>query len=279
MTTHRAFPSQDAPDTGAFTRLRGWTVCVPPQEWAERGAWVIDGVLAALQPARWHSWGIWPLTNAPGRVPMVFSDQWFDRDATRQYLTDHPGREWLLFNEPDLPPQANMSPEQAVDVTLEFIDMARETGTEWQWMAPNVTLDTVHDGLGWLTEYMTIMRRRKGIMRPGAWGVHPYNCGDVARLRQSMAKWWTWHEVWGSGAPTVITEVCAGGSPVATQKLVMDECKRMLDSGEVAGVSWASAYFAASSGTDWQHYALCMLHPETQTVTRTTLGDHWKTLQ
>ncbi|MBK9219291.1 MAG: hypothetical protein IPL70_13255 [Uliginosibacterium sp.] len=269
----------EAPDAGGFLRLRGWGVCVPSQEWAQHGAWVIDGVMAALQPARWHSWGIWPATDIDGRVPGVFSDQYFNRDATRQYLIDHQTREWMLFNEPEVPGQAGMTPELAVDVTLEFIDLARSTGTEWQWMAPSVTLDTEHNGLEWLTEYMLIMRRRKGIMRPGSWGVHPYNCGTVADLRQSMRQWRTWHEVWGSGAPTVITEVCAEGAGVAGQMLVMNECAAMLDLGEVAGVAWASAYLAAAGGVPWQHYPLCVLDTETQTVTPTDLGRRWKELQ
>lgn len=282
----RAHPA--APAAGAFLRLRDWGVCVPSQEWAQHGAWVIDGVMAALQPARWHTWGIWPATDIAGRVPGVFSDQYFNRPATRQYLIDHQTREWMTFNEPEIPAadktMSGLSPEYmtpalAVDVTLEFIDMARSTGTEWQWAAPSVTLDTEFDGLGWLTEYMTIMRRKKGIMRPGAWGIHPYNCPTADRLRQSMARWWAWWNVWGSGAPTVITEVCAEGSSVAGQIAVMNECKRMLQDGEVAGVAWASAYFAASSGTDWQYYPLTTLHPETQTVTLTELGRHWQTLQ
>ena len=262
-----------------FLRLRGWCVCVPAQEWAKHGDWVLDGVMAALQPARWHSWGIWPLTDVAGRVPSVFSDEYFSRAATRQYLVDHPTREWMLFNEPEVVSQASMSPELAVEVTLEFIDLARETGTEWQWMAPSVTLDTEHDGLGWLTEYMSIMRRRKGIMRPGSWGIHPYNCATVADLRQSMRKWWDWYVVWGSGALTVITEVCAEGAGVAGQIAVMDECAAMLRRKEVAGVAWASAYLASADGVPWQHYPLTTLHSETHTVALTELGRHWKALQ
>lgn len=269
----------EAPDAGGFLRPRGWGVCVPAQEWARHGTWVIDGVLAVLQPARWHGWGIWPASGAPGRVPMVFSDQYFDRDATRRYLTDYPGREWQLFNEPEMPMQANMTPELAVDVTLEFIDMARETGTEWQWMAPNVTLDTAHNGLGWLTEYMTIMRRKKGIMRPSSWGVHPYTCNSVDRLRQSMRKWWDWWDVWGSDAPTIITEVCAEAAPVAVQIAVMNECAAMLRRKEVAGVFWFASYQGEADGVPWMHYALCTLNTETQTVTLTELGRRWKELQ
>lgn len=271
----------DKPDLRPFLRPRGWGLCVPPQEWARHGTWVLDGVMAALQPARWHSWGIWPLSDAPGRVPMIFSDRWFDRDAnrvaTQQYLANYPGCEWLLFNEPELSEQGNMTPELAVDVTLEFIDMARATGTEWQWMAPNVTLDTTHDGLGWLTEYMSIMRRKKGIMRPSSWGIHPYTCNSVAALRESMRKWWTWWDVWGSGAQTIITEVCAEDAPVAMQMAVMDECAAMLRNKEVAGVFWFATY--ASESIPWLHYPLAVLNNETQTVALTDLGRHWKALQ
>ena len=38
----------DAPDAGGFARLRGWCVCVPAQEWARYGDWVLDGAMAAL---------------------------------------------------------------------------------------------------------------------------------------------------------------------------------------------------------------------------------------
>lgn len=283
----------DAPDAGGFLRLRDWTVCVPAQEWARYGDWVIDGVMAALRPSRWYSWGIWPETDVEGRVPGIFSDQYFDRQATRQYLIDHPGREWASFNEPEnnsrqkmMPSLAAddrmvpeyMTPERAAEVTREFIELGWDVGNEFQWMSPSVTLDTEHDGLGWLTEYIVIMRRH-AIMRPCAWGIHPYGCSTVAALRKSMAKWWDWYEKWGLHAPTVITEVCAEGEDLAGQILVMNECDRMLDSGEVAGAAWASAYLASASGTNWQHYALTTLHPETQTVTLTPLGQHWKALQ
>ena len=269
----------DAPDAGGFKRLRGWCVCVPPQEWAQRGQWVIDGAMAALQPKRWHTWGIWPATDVAGRVPGVFSDQYFDRAATRRYLADYPAREWKLFNEPEVASQANMTPAQAVDVTLEFIDLARSVGNEFQWMAPSVTINTSHDWLGWLTEYMLIMRRRKGIMRPCAWGIHPYNCATVADLRQSMRKWWDWYAVWGSGALTVITEVCAEGAGVAGQMLVMNECAAMLQRKEVAGMAWASAYLASADGVPWEYYPLCTLDIESKTVALTDLGRHWKALQ
>lgn len=282
------------PDAGGFLRLSDWAVCIPPQEWANSGDWVIDGVMEKLKPKSWHSWGIWPAGNVAGRVPAIFSDEYFSREATRQYLTDHPGREWATFNEPEIaggkkmmpslsPDKAAvpdyMSPELAVDVTLEFIDLAKSVGNEFQWMAPNITLNTSHNGLGWLTEYMSIMRRKKGIMRPCSWGIHPYGCNTVTALRQAMTKWWAWWETWGSGAPTRITEVCAEGEGVAGQILVMNECYRMLRDDEVDAVCWASAYKGTSDGTNWQHYALSVLNHETQTISLTPLGEHWKELQ
>lgn len=267
----------DAPDAGGFLRLGGWAVCVPAQEWAQHGQWVLDGVMAALQPVRWHTWSIWPATNTPNRIPGVFSDTYFDRQATRQHLADHPGCEWIGFNEPDVG-QA-MTPELAVDVTLEFVQMGREVGNDFLFMSPSITLDTSNNGLQWLTEYMSIMRRKNMYMRPSSWGVHPYNCSTVDDLRQSMRKWWAWWDVWGSGAPTIITEVCAQGEDIAGQILVMDECKAMLQRREVAGVAWASAYKGASDGTNWMHYALTTLNVASQIVTLTDLGRHWKGLQ
>lgn len=266
-----------APDT-SFIRPRGWCVAVPCNDWADAGDWAINGVLELLQPDAWHSWSIWPHTPTKQRVPVLNSARWHDWAKGREYLRDHPACEWMLFNEPDMPGTA-LPVETAVELTLQFINEAREIGEEFQVMSPNVTIDTEHDGLGWLTEYMSIMRRKKGYMRPSSWGIHPYTCNSVARLRQSMGKWWDWYEVWGSDAPTIITEVCAEDSSVAIQKDVMIECAAMLARKEVLGVAWASAYLSAWDGVPWEHYPLCTLHHDTQTVSLTDLGRQWKELQ
>lgn len=94
-----------------------------------------------------------------------------------------------------------------------------------------------------------------------------------------MAKWWEWHAIWGSDAPTIITEVCAEDAPVARQIAVMDECAAMLQRKEVAGVMWASAYKGTSDGVPWQHYHLAVLDHDARIVTLSDLGRRWKELQ
>jgi hypothetical protein len=59
----------------------------------------------------------------------------------------------------------------------------------------------------------------------------------------------------------------------------MDECRAMLDRGDVLGVTWATAHQAQADGVPWEHYHLGALDTQTQTYTLTPLGQHWKELQ
>lgn len=264
------------PGEGSFCRPHGWGVCAPPQPLEDIGPWVGEQALALLQPVRWHTWGLWPEFDIPGRMPVIWSNTLFNRTEVRQRLMQHPGEVWFLPNEPELPLQASMTPGEAVDLTLEFIDIARSVGNPFQWCSPAVTLDTEFDGLAWLTEYMRIMRTSKGIMRPAYWCVHPYASPNVEQLRSSWQKWREWYAIWGSGAPVVLNEACAENASLADQIAVMDEFRAMLDRGEVVGVFWFSAYL---SGMAWPWCDLCDVDVETQTVQLNDLGRHWKELQ
>ena len=251
----------------AMLRPTGWGVCVPPQAGIE----TMTRALGLLAPARWQSYGTWPDVAYPGRIPVVFSEQYFNRATVAAWLRDKPGCVWMLPNEPEGAGQANMTPAQGVALTLEFIALGQASGQRWQWCSPQVSLTP--EGLAWLTEYVTIMRQYKGIMQPAYWCVHPYRSGSLAQFRASWVAWRSWYATWGSGAPVVLSEVCAEGSPLAAQIAVMDEARAMLTRGDVCGVFWFAAH--SGDGMEWPNAALT----SADGATLTDPGRHWKALQ
>ena len=277
------------PDAGGFLRPYYWSACLPPQEWAAAGDWVMQKTLELLQPARWHSWGNWPQHGYPGRIPAIFSTQYFDHDSVLRRMQANSGEFWMTVNEPEMPDQCNESESAIADLVGDLIDIGRSADTEWQWGAPSVTL-TANGGSGlrWLTEWNKIMRRRCGIAKPFAWMIHPYNSGSVSLFHASMDAWWEWYyrDNQGQGAPVVISEVCAEGSLPDVQADVMLECWKLLQNEEkVKGIFWFATYRSGveeqrrSSRNPWQHYHLTTLDHGTQTVAFTELGQYWKELQ
>lgn len=278
------------PDDGGFIRPYDWSVCLPPQEWAANGDWVMQKTLGLLKPDHWHSWGDWPEHGAPGRIPMVFSTQYFDKDRVKRRMQANNGEVWMGPNEPEMPFQCNESPESIADLTCDLIDIGRSADTEWQWGSPSVTLTADGGSIGglrWLTEWNKIMRRRRGIAKPFVWFIHPYTSVSVSEFHRSMDAWWEWYSVWGSNTPVVIHEVCAEEAGQKVQEDVMLECWKLLKTGMVSGVFWFATYRSTAEEqkrqrrgrNPWQHYALTTLNHETQTVSLTPLGEYWKELQ
>lgn len=280
----------DAPDAGGFVRPYYWCAGLPSQEWATGGDWVMQKTLELLQPDRWHSWGNWPDSSYPGRIPAIFSTEYFDKERVRRIMESENGLFWMTVNEPEIPGQCDEPEEAIADLVCDLIDIGRDADTEWQWGAPSITLTAnggSKGGLAWLTEWNKIMRRRRGVAKPFAWMIHPYNSGSLSLLHQSMDAWWEWYykDNQGQGAPVVISEVCAEGSGEDVQADVMLECWKMLKLGDVQGIFWFATYRSMveeqrrSRGNPWQHYHLTTLNYETQTVSLTPLGEYWKELQ
>ena len=86
----------------------------------DQGYWknISDSQLQTLNSAWFYDWGVTSrfLDYSSEYVPMIWSDRldWYGGEANIARLAaGHPGRYWLILNEPDLPEQANISPEQA----------------------------------------------------------------------------------------------------------------------------------------------------------------------
>lgn len=220
---------------GGYIRPYGRNVCLPPQEWFTHGDWVMWKTLELLQPDRWHSWGDWPEHGYPGRIPMVFATRYFDQDRVLRRMQARSGEFWANVNEPEMPNQCFEPAEAIAELTCKLIDLGQRSGSNWQWGSPAITLSTEYNGLAWLTQWLEIMRQKKGIAKPFTWFIHPYTSNTVQRFHDSMGAWWEWYHKPGNGqgAPTVIHEVCAEDADEDTHADVMLECDKLLRSGKI----------------------------------------------
>lgn len=259
-----------------MNRPTGWSVCVP-REYVTGREYLVRQELELLKPAHWMDWSYHPIVEFDAYTPMLWTGELAGLNGAAEYMAGHPGGETiLLWNEPERPEQANMKPETARYWTQWFLRAMWDTGVEFQWAAPGVSINMQdYDGLEWLTEYVRGLRRR-GISRPSYWHVHSYRGNSVKQLRDAWSVWQNWYIQWGEDAPVVISEVCAEN--VLDQRSIMDECRELLRRGEdggVVGVYWFASHLPDES--DWPNARLCELSP--LGVRLTPLGEHWISLK
>lgn len=257
-----------------MNRPTGWNLCIP-REYVVGREYVVSQELELLKPAHWMDWSYRPFVASETYTPMLWTGEANGLRGVSEYLEEHPGGETvLLYNEPERPEQANMKPETARYWTQWFLRAMWDTGIEFQWAAPGVSINMQdYDGLEWLTEYVRGLRRR-GISRPSYWHVHLYRSTTVEQLRAAWSRWQNWYITWGEDAPVVISEVCAENVPVDQQKRIMDECRELLSRGEdqgAVGVYWFASHLPSES--DWPNARLCELGE--QGARLTPLGEHW----
>lgn len=258
----------------AMKRLTGFGVGIPPQLVWREGTWIVEQEFDLLGPRPFLNWGPSPVLERAGWTfaPMVYNANHYDQHVTTR-LDNSPGEEWLLFNEPERPEQANMTPAEAADTTRRFLRDAWDAGNEFQWSAPGVWVgpDT-HDGLAWATEYVQNLRRN-GISRPTYWHVHGYRSTTLAQFNAGWARFKAWYNTWGSGAPIILSEICAEAAPLANQIAIMDRVAGMLRSSEISCAFWFSSHI--SDNSQWQSAALCTVDVVAQQVALTPLGQHF----
>lgn len=268
-----------------MNRPTGWNVCIP-REMALEHPWIIQQELALLQPDHWMDWSHTPITEypheLPGFTPMLWNDAHIGSTSTWLRMKRQPGETWLLFNEPERPEQANITPTAARIATQGFLRTAWTVGEEFQWAAPGISINmTDYSGLEWATEYARQLRRR-GISRPSYWHVHAYRSNTANQLRDAWAGWLRWYAIWGGSAPVVLSEVCSENAPLSQQQHIMDECREMLRLGEnggVVGVYWFATHLPPDSVVKWPNACLCAVDLDAEVVALTPLGEHWKTLK
>jgi hypothetical protein len=256
-------------------RPHGWCVCIDRQYPEKYGLWIAERQLALLNPAHWLDWHHTPIIDDPRHVPMMWNGGALASGDVARRMKSVSAQTWLLFNEPERPEQANMNPSMARRQTQAFLRMAWEDDNEFQWTSPAVSVNMQDfDGLAWLTEYVRQLRRR-GISRPSYWNIHLYHSETRARLEHAWEAWAKWYEVWGSGAPVIVSEVCAENQPYKDQAAVMNGCHDLLRNGDVSGVFW----FVGHAENGWTNCSLCAVDLDALTVALTPLGEHWLELQ
>lgn len=256
----------------SFIRPTGWGLCIPLELVREHGDWIVEAELALFEPDCWMNWHYQPHAQDASRfIPMLWSPASYQTQGLTSVLSAHPDATWLLWNEPDHRLQANMTPRQAFDATLDFLRAQWDLGHEFQWAAPGVQLCN----LDWLTEYVRLLRRH-GVSRPSYWHIHSYSSNTLDTFRAGWRAWERWYTQWGVETPVVLSEACAEARLLDQQRLVMDECRQLLSRERVVGVMWFASHLGSIGWTD---YPLATVDPLSRTVGLTDLGRHWLDLK
>ncbi len=143
-------------------------------------------------------------------LPALSGPRWWVRMRRLEYLasTQTP-RTWLLWNEPDYPTQANISPVDAREITAEWTDILRAHG---HTIAGHGCTITDSDGPArdcwrrWLDGWLAA-----GGPLPDVWHIHIY-APTIAKWLEQYNLWQTWNSQHGS-LPTIISE-CGEGPEV-----------------------------------------------------------------
>lgn len=260
-----------------MNRPNGWSWCAPREFVIGGREYIVAQELELLKPAHWMDWSYLPITPSDVYTPMLWTGNDAGLSGAVNYLAEHPtGETILLWNEPERPEQANMSPEKARIWTQRFLREMWDTGVEFQWAAPGISINMQdYDGLAWLTEYVRLMRRT-GISRPSYWHIHSYRANTVNQLLCAWDNWLEWWKAWGKDAPVVISEVCAENALVDQQKRIMDACRELLrlgQNGGAIGVYWFATH--PTNVVHWPNAYLCELSSEGTDMQLTELGRHW----
>lgn len=124
---------------------------------------------------------------------------------------EYPGRTWYLWNEPDVPNQANITPQQAIPITREWVAMIREYGGK----VAGYGVTVVH-AAHWLKDrWMTWLQEwidQDGPV-PDYFHVHVYAQG-VQEWDDLWGRWDEWNtQHWN--LPTILSEVGQGPAVMA----------------------------------------------------------------
>jgi putative glycosyl hydrolase len=126
--------------------------------------------LSALAPgvSWWYNWSPRPNASVPADYatryamdfyPMLWDGNFNAADVV-SWMTAHPGVKYLLvLNEPNLPGQANMTPEQAAQLWPRYEAVATQTGTSI--VGPAITWGTMpgyEDPVAWLDAFYVAYR-------------------------------------------------------------------------------------------------------------------------
>lgn len=118
-----------------------------------------------------------------------------DLDAIRSRAAARPGSYWLLGNEPNVPGQDDISPEDYAVAFAQMVAAIKEADPEARVVAPNVlnweetclACPGITQGMAWVDRFLRAYQRLYGEAPPiDVWGIHPYQV-DWVHLPQTDA--------------------------------------------------------------------------------------------
>lgn len=155
-----------------------------------------------------HGWDVSECCMTyPQFYPSISQMRWYRSFAHYARLAKkYPGRTWYLWNEPDMPGQANITPEQAIPITREWVAMIREHGGKVAGYGVTV-VNAAHwlndRWKSWLQEWID-----QGGPLPDYVHVHIYAQG-VGEWQDLWGRWDEWNSAnWN--LPTILSEVGQG---------------------------------------------------------------------
>lgn len=196
-----------------------------PWQTSEKYGWWYEKALGNLNPDWWYNWK-YDQYGVEGYIPMVYDATVYD-DALK-YVPAHEDL-WLLFNEPERPDQAKLSPETAARLA-----------NNWptQIAAPGIIVD--ESGLYWVQLYL-----QHGGRVPEYWAVHIY----VQDGREWREKWTAWKNFMQTNnvvRPTIVTETGNISDSKDRRVSIMREVQRTMSNDSLlAGAAWFSAHYGS----------------------------------
>ena len=137
----------------------------------------------------------------PRHTPSIWNHVYRPTMRNLAALADaYPGRTWLLYNEPELPSQANTTPGDAAIHARYWTEAIGDNGTT---ACCGVSVDERLPWDAWLENYLTA-----GGVMPDYWHIHIYAENPEAFERR-WALWQAWNAEHGN-LPTIISEAGFG---------------------------------------------------------------------
>ncbi|WP_321436214.1 glycosyl hydrolase [uncultured Bacteroides sp.] len=244
---------------------------------AQNGFTYPEEITALVPGVSWYyNWGTAPSSIedkvvGPGTsmdfVPMAWNGN-FDEQKLRDYLSSHPGVKYILgFNEPNFKKQANMTPEQAVEIWPKLERIATDFNLEIVGPALNYSPDAPYkDPITWYDEFFKLApNARVDYLALHCYMVTSYaltNFIDKIANRYNKRIW--------------LTEFCAWDNLTYDQTaptVQRDEMVRKVEALELNTAVVKYSWFKAKSGDAYPYYALLKYKNDAAGIPVGTLTD------
>jgi len=162
-------------------------------------------VLALLNPDCYYNWAIYSENNLdnPKFDPMLWKVTQGNINQAERLAKQYPGRNWLIYNEPEGSDQANTKPEDAAiwfDKVYKAIKDADSTA-----IIACCGVMVRNEGIAWLDKFVAKIKNK-----PDVWHIHIYINSQNFNDWLSFWNWFLWwNNKSGSNLPVYVTETCA----------------------------------------------------------------------